>query len=260
MLDNQRSIWPNFDDEKPYAVLVMGLVFIIFLSFVVRIVTEAKNYDFIGRAPEMPNTITIVGEGKAIGKPDVAMVDLGVLSTSKKVSEAQADNTKKMNELVDRLLKMSISKEDMKNTQYYINPRYDYIDGRSVLAGYDVQQTLKVKIRDLDKVGAALAIAGEVGANQVGGLNITIDDPEPLRAEARIKAAYSARAKAATLAKSIGVQLGRVVSFSESSSDEQPPYYLKETFGAGGGGAPAPSIQTGSLEITSSVSLSYEIH
>ncbi|OGL85999.1 hypothetical protein A3I40_00505 [Candidatus Uhrbacteria bacterium RIFCSPLOWO2_02_FULL_48_12] len=260
MLDNHRSIWPNFDDEKPYAVLVMGLVFIIFLSFVVKIVTDARTYQFIGLAPDTPNTITIVGEGKMTGAPDVAMVDLGVLSTSNKVSGAQADNTKKMNELADRLLKIGIKKDDMKTTQYYINPRYDYIDGRSVLAGYDVQQTLKVKIRDLDKVGAALSIAGEVGANQVGGLNITIDDPEPLRAAARIKAVTSARSKAAALAQSIGVKLGRVVSFSENSSDEQPPYMMKESFGVGGGGAPAPNIQSGSLEITSNVTLSYEIH
>ncbi|KKU48053.1 MAG: hypothetical protein UX68_C0023G0029 [Parcubacteria group bacterium GW2011_GWA2_46_9] len=171
MLDNHRSIWPNFDEERPYAALVMGLLFIVFLSFVVKVVIDAKSYSFIGRAPETPNTITIVGEGKVIGAPDVAMVDLGLLTTSKKVSEAQADNTKKMNELIIRLQKSGINKEDIKSTQYYINPRYDYIEGRSVLAGYDVQQTLKVKIRDLDKVGLVLATAGEVGANQIGGLN-----------------------------------------------------------------------------------------
>jgi uncharacterized protein YggE len=165
-----------------------------------------------------------------------------------------------MNKLTDRVQKTGLNKDDMKTTQYYINPRYDYIDGRSVLAGYDVQQTLKVKIRDLDKVGAVLSIAGEVGANQVGGLNITIDDPEPLKAAARIKAVASARSKAAVLAQSIGVRLGRVVSFSENSPDEQPPYMMKESFGLGGGGAPAPNIQSGSLEITSSVALSYEIY
>ena len=260
MLDNHRSIWPNFDEERPYAALVMGLLFIVFLSFVVKVVIDAKSYSFIGRAPETPNTITIVGEGKVIGAPDVAMVDLGLLTTSKKVSEAQADNTKKMNELIIRLQKSGINKEDIKSTQYYINPRYDYIEGRSVLAGYDVQQTLKVKIRDLDKVGLVLATAGEVGANQIGGLNITIDDPEPLKAGARAKAAANARLKAEALAKSIGVRLGRVVSFSESSPGEQPPYF-KEGLGVGGGGAaPVPNIQSGSLEIVSSVALSYEIH
>src|SRR3989344_9242308 len=114
MLDNHRSIWPNFDEERPYAALVMGLLFIVFLSFVVKVVIDAKSYSFIGRAPETPNTITIVGEGRVIGAPDVAMVDLGVLSTSKKVSEAQVDNTKKMNDLADRLQKIGLQKDDMK--------------------------------------------------------------------------------------------------------------------------------------------------
>lgn len=258
MPDNQHSIWPNFNEERPYAVLVMGLLFIIFLSFVAKVVGDAKSYLFIGRAPETPNTITIVGEGREIGVPDIATIDLGALSTSKKVSEAQADNTKKMNDLVARLQKAGIGKEDMKTTQYYINPRYDYIDGRSVLAGYDVQQTLKVKIGNLDNIGLVLAIAGEVGANQIGGLNITIDDPEPLRERARAKAVANARQKAEVLARSIGVQLSRIVAFSESSLDE-PPIYAKESFGIGGGGAPTPSIQSGSLEITSTVTLSYEI-
>jgi len=260
MLDSSRSIWPNFNEEKPYAVLVMGLLFIAFFALVVKVVNDSSAYKYIGRAPLTPNTITVFGEGKADGVPDIAIIDLGILTTSKKVSEAQDENDKKMNDLIERLRKLGLKSEDMKTVQYYINPRYDYVSGRSVLAGYDVQQALRVKIHELDKIGLALVVAGEAGANQIGGLSITIDDTEPLRARARAKALSSARSKAETMAGSLGARLGRIVSFSETSLDDPLPY-AREGYGIGGG-APvaAPNIQSGSFELISSVALSYEIY
>lgn len=258
-MDNNRSIWPNWKNEQPYAALTLGLLFMAFLFLLTSVMTNLQSLSYLGKAPATPNTITITGDGKVTGVPDIATVDLGMLTTSSKVSEAQSANVSKMNELTVRLKNLGISSQDLKTTQYNISPRYDYRAGRSVLAGYDVQQTLNAKVRDLEKLSLVLQAAADVGANQIGGLSFTIDDPEALRAVARLKAISNARAKAAALAGAIGVKLGPVVSFSEAEDNERPPIpytYAREGLG---GAAPAPSVESGSLDIVSTVTLSYEL-
>ena len=130
-----------------------------------------------------------------------------------------------------------------------------------VLRGYQVSQSVTVKIRDLAKVGDILAAAGEGGANQVSGLSFSIDDPESLKQEARIKALENAKTKAEALASVAGVSLGKIVSFSESSMT--PPVMYKSidaSLGMGGAAAvPSPTVEAGSMDIVLDVTVSYEI-
>ncbi len=253
-----RSIWPNWREERPYAALVIGGLLILFLLGVAKLQNLAAEYAFIGKAPQY-TSINITGEGREVSVPDVATVDLGLLTTSAKVADAQAENTKKMNQLTDRLKALSIADRDLKTANYSIYPHYDYKEGASTVSGYDVSQTLNVKIRDLNKLATVLQIAGEIGSNQIGGLNFTVDDREVLRERARQKALANALQKARALSASTGLRLGKLISYNESEvTPEQPQYFSRDAgLGAGGGGA-APSVQSGSLEIVSSVSLTFE--
>jgi uncharacterized protein YggE len=61
----------------------------------------------------------------------------------------------------------------------------------------------------------------------------------------------------------MGVDLVRVVGFSEGGYGGSPvPMYsnvMAKDMGMGGGGSVAPDIQSGSLDVTSHVSVSFEI-
>lgn len=218
-----------------------------------------KKFNYIGKAERMQNTIAINGEGKVIGKPDVAVVTIGLSTKKLEVAVAQKENTEKMNKLVSEIKKLGVKEEDIQTTQYMIYPEYDYMEGRNVLGGYTVSQEVTLKIRDLGKVSSVLAKVGEVGVNQVSGLSFTIDDKEALRASARELALKNVQEKAAALARALGVRLVRVVSFNESAGNDVGllkgyPMYAE---GIGGGGA--PDIQTGSLDIKVSANVVYEI-
>lgn len=242
----------------PMVAVSVAVLLVIFLASATY--TKVKEGRYMGQGMQYKNTINILGEGKVFAKPDIGQVSLSVISDALTVASAQKDNTDKMNKITSAMKEAGIKEEDLKTANYNISPRYQYSAGRSTIIGYEVSQALEVKIRNLDKVGDILGKAVAAGANQVGSLTFTFDDPEKLNSEARQKAIDNAKEKARDLAKSLGVALGKVVSFSEGTGGTPAPMYssAKEALGMGGGAI--PDIQTGQNEINIIVSISYEIY
>lgn len=247
-------------DKILKALLMLALI--IFLAILSA--NQWKQRDYIGKSEENPHTITISGEGKVIGVPDIALISLGLNIEKTTVAAAQEESTKKMNDIIKALKDLSIEEKDIQTTTYSIYPRYDYIKDRGqVLRGYAVNQRVQVKIRDLSKIGAVVAKGTELGANQVGSLSFTIDEPEELRQEAREKAIANAKEKAEALADAADVKLGKVVNFSESTSGSIAPRTMvaEMAYGKGGGDEEMimPDIEEGSMEIIIYATISYEI-
>lgn len=238
------------------ALLLFGLV--VYVYTLVR--GNLKQYHYIGKAATQQNTIAISGEGKVTATPNIAMTEIGLLTEKKDVASAQKENTEKMNKLIAAVKAAGVEEKDIQTTQYQIYPKYDYSNGKSNITGYNVSQSVTVKIRDLAKISAVLAKVGEAGANQVSNLTFTIDEPESLRVQAREKALENAKEKAEALAKMLGVKILRVASFNEYNQAEPMPLYARsaEAYGIGGG-APAPDIQTGTLDVKVGVNVIYEI-
>lgn len=241
--------------------LLAGILLVYLIIFVGSLTrNNLKKFYYIGKAERLQNTIVITGDGKVIGTPDIAVVEVGFLTEKPDVASAQKENTEKMNKLLAEIKKLGVKEDDMQTSQYQIYPKYDYTEGKTVLAGYTVNQNVSLKIRDLTKVSQVLAKVGEVGVNQVSGLSFTIDKPENLQAEARAKALVDARAKAEALTQSLGVKIVRVVSFSEYNQPASGPLYLKSApIAEGIGGGAVPEIQSGSLEVKVGVNVVYEI-
>jgi len=244
----------------PMMVVAVAVFLIFFL--VAATYTKVKEGRYMGQGMQYKNTISVLGEGKVSAKPDIGQVSLSVLSNAKTVAIAQKDNTDKMNKIIKAVKDLGVKEEDLKTANYSVAPNYQYYSGRSEIIGYQIAQTLEVKIRDLEKVSDILAQSTAAGANQVGSLTFTFDDPEKLNTEARQKAIVNAKKKAQDLAGALGVSLGKVVSFSESSSGRVVPmYYANDVMGKGGGGETVtPEVQAGQNEININVNLSYEIY
>ena len=111
----------------------------------------------------------------------------------------------------------------------------------------------------MDKVSGIIEAAGTIGLNQVGNLTFAIDNPEALKQQARELAIAQAKEKAESLSKVVGVKLGKIIFFSESSNDNpQPPVYSLNKVAEGLGGA-APAVEAGSNEIIIIATVEYEI-
>ncbi len=238
---------------------LLAITLIIFVGFKAR--NTSEEYNYIGKVAHDRDTITISGEGKVTSQPDLAKMDLGVQVDGATVKAAQEQNTQKMNAITTALIALGVKKEDLQTSQYSIQPKIDWNSGKQTVLGYTVTQTLSVKVRDLDKAGDVLAKAGELGANQVGGISFTIDDPTSLKDDARIKAIADARKKAEVLAKQLGLDIVKVVTFSENAQGGYPVPMMAKSYGMmdSAVAAPSPEIQSGTLDVVSDVSVTFEV-
>lgn len=206
------------------------------------------------------NTVSFSGEGKVTAKPDIAKVQLSVVTEALTSKAAQDANSKKSTAITDYLKKQNIEDKDIKTTGYNISPQYKYppYGGQPTITGYQVNESLEVKIRNLDNVSNVLDGVVTAGANQVNQLSFEIDNPDALKAEARAQAIADAKKKANELQSQVGISLGKIVNFSENTGGYPVPMmYDAKAVGLGGGSG--PSVPVGENEITVDVSITYQI-
>jgi uncharacterized protein len=205
--------------NNPAIAVILALVLLV-ITFYVTILSanafkEGKN---IGKAVTERDSVTITGEGRVLASPDVAQVSITIVTENVDAEAAQEENVEQFNKLVADLKELGIDEKDLKTTSYNVNPVYDWTDGERVDRGFEVRQSLQVKIRDLDKSGDVIRIASQNGVNRVGGLSFIVDNPEQYKEEARTKSLENAKLKAEELSEVLGVKLGKIISFSEGTS------------------------------------------
>lgn len=270
------------------AVLVLTIVLAVYVGILA--LGKLREYPYIGSQYPTGNIITVTGEGEVFAVPDIAEISFSVNEEAATLPEAQEAAALKMNAAIDYLKSQGIDEKDIKTTNYSANPRYEYRDGgvmpvydmpmyggtagsemmaypgwdggdTRVLVGYDVYQTISVKIRDTDKAGELIAGVTSKGITDIYGPNFTIDDEDELQRDARRDAIEDAREKAEQLADDLDVRLVRIVSFSENGGGYYPMYAKMEmAMDSSAGAAPvAPNITPGENRISASVTITYEI-
>ena len=207
-------------------------------------------------------TITVVGQGSASVKPDVATVSLGVETSAGTVGEAATENHTIMESILAALEEIGIESKDIQTMNY--NIRLDSYPEQfgPVESGmaeskpmYRVTNMVSVTIRDLDTVGDVLDAVLEAGANDIWGINFAVDDQAQAQDEARAAAIEDALARAGALAELSGVELGPVMSVTEViGATPVAKAVALESAVAGGG-----PISPGELEIGYQVQVTYFI-
>jgi len=243
------------------SVLVVFFIVLI-LSTAVDVVNKIKEGRYISQNVRMRNSIVISETGEVYAKPDLALITFTILKEAKTVAEAMDENSATMNNVINVIKEQGIEDKDVKTTSFNIRPRYEYSEGtygKRILVGYEVIQDLQVKIRDLGKIGIIIERGTSSGANEVSDLQLTIDNQDELKKQAREQAIAAAKIKAGELTSQLGVKLGKIVSFNENF---YVPYYDTGTYmmAEGMGGGEVPDIQTGENKISVSVVITYEIY
>ncbi len=204
-----------------------------------------------------PETFSVTGEGKASIAPDIATVDLGIITEGNIIDVIVEKNTNNMNAVLADIKTLGIAEKDIKTKSYSLQPRYDWTQtGKRIPQGYSLTQTIEVKIRDFAKIGKVLEIASTKDVNNIGDLQFAIDDLEKAKSIAREKAIINAKEKANLIAKQTGLKLKKIINIYEDTGcgSYGCPYPMSDSSAKI---SIAPTIQTGEQEITVKVTLNY---
>jgi len=245
----------------------VGIFLAVFLA--VLSIKQLISLSYVGREYPAMTSISVNGKGEAISIPDIATFSFSVDEFAKTVKQAQTQATDKINKALVAVKAGGVAEKDIKTLSYSINPHYEYSqgvctqfgcpNGKSVLTGYDVSQTVQVKVRDLTKAGELFDTLGTTGIQNVNGLAFSIDDIDSVKSIARAAAIADAKVKAEKIAKDLGVTLVKITSFYDSSDSYYP--YAESAMGGDmmSVKSAVPSIPTGEQKVTANVSVTYEI-
>ena len=248
----------------------VGVLLVVFLAVIS--IKELKSISYVGKDVPLTNSISVTGKGEAVSIPDIATFSFTVEENAKTLKEAKDKASEKVNNALKAVKAGGVDDKDIKTTSYRMDPHYEYNQpactsfgcpgGKQVLTGYDVGQTIEIKVRDLSKTGDLFDIIGNSGVKNVNGLTFSIDDIDSVKAIARADAIAKAKAKADIIAKDLGVKLVKITSFYDSSDDVVYPYAREMAVGGDVmtmKASIAPQVPTGEQKITANVSITYEI-
>jgi uncharacterized protein YggE len=193
---------------------------------------------------ELSRTITVVGEGTARIRPNIARANIGVEVMEPSVQEASRSATATMEAVLTALQQQGIEEKDIQTSSFniWVDRPYGPEGMPSEEPVYRVNNNVIVTIRELDNIGSVLDTAIGAGANNIYGITFDLDDRSVVESEAREKAVANAKAKAQELAELNNLQLGDVLSVSEVVGDGVGHYpgsfpEVAAAPGLGGGGA-----------------------
>ena len=116
-MENFKNYFDNYQSRGP--LVLLSLILVIFLavltvSTIVGIQNKIKEGRYIGQEIESKNTISVSESGEVYAKPDLALINLSVRTEKKTVSQAMADNTEKMNQIIDFVKDNEVEEKDLK--------------------------------------------------------------------------------------------------------------------------------------------------
>lgn len=213
------------------------------------------------RAAEEPTTLSVHGEATVSVEPDIAELDIGVLSQAQTSQAAADQDSAKSRQLVAQLQHL-VAPGDIKSVSVSVNPNYRYgkDGGTSVVAGYTASNTIRVAVRDLSQLRKVIDAATQAGASSINRLTFDLKDEKAARARALAQAATQAQSGAEALAASLKLRIGKLIRIEEvqpvviSPAREVEVSALQET-------APNQSaIAPGTIQIHASVNLVYAVY
>jgi uncharacterized protein YggE len=204
-------------------------------------------------------TITVMGAGSAIVKPDHVIISLTSTNQDKSVQAAFQKNSEFEVRLRKTAVEIGVPSESIKMRTYVLNPTYDYSNtagGPPKLIGYNYIAIYELAVMDLSQIAKAMDRISALGATNVTVESYGSSKAEGLEEEAMQDAILMAREKASFLAKRMGGVVGDIVSISdvvaEGSGAAMSEYEREEQERRGSMGRVNPQaiVRSSTLKVT----------
>lgn len=231
------------------------------LSFTVAALAVAKWGFARSNRNETAAGITVTDSAQVKAPPDVAFVTFGLVVKNRNAKAAAQVNANRTSTVVAAVGKAGVPKADIQTIHYSIQPEQDWGSTPPKIAGYTASNSVRVRTKDLAKLGGLIDAAIAAGANNVQGISFDIEDKRALRQKALGLAVKKAENKARAIAQAVGGKLGPALSASESVNEYVP--YSRNDYLDAERVASRPRMRTpvepGETSVTAQVKVVYSI-
>ncbi len=207
------------------------------------------------------NTVVVEGQASIVVQPDIAKINLSVVTKSADSKTAQNDNKTIMNNVLTALQKAGVAKDDITTSHYNIYQTYDddmmYSNDQKVQQRiYQVSNGITIKTKKIDEVGKLIDVATAAGANDIDGIFFETSLADQYYQEALQKAMLSAKQKATAITATFGktVDLPLRVSEVDYGGDYGRNFYGEVKMMDAVSNTP---IQAGGLRINATLTVEY---
>lgn len=167
-----------------------------------------------------PNTIAVSGMAEQEVAPDMAYIDVGINVRADDAETARTQEAQIASQIRRALLGLAITDNDLQNTSYYLYQEYK-VDRNGVRTAdkYVLDSSIKVTVKDLDKLSRVIDNVVEAGATNISNITYALSTQNIIQRQLLATAVENARDKAAVVANAGSRTLGNMLSADINSFD-----------------------------------------
>lgn len=167
-----------------------------------------------------PNTIAVSGMAEQEVAPDMAYIDVGINVRAADAETARTQEAQIVSQIRRALLGLAITDNDLQNTSYYLYQEYK-VDRNGVRTAdkYVLDSSIKVTVKDLDKLSQVIDNVVEAGATNISNITYALSTQNIIQRQLLATAVENARDKAAVVANAGSRTLGNMLSADINSFD-----------------------------------------
>ena len=165
--------------------------------------------------------VQIVATGRADTRPDEARFNAGVQTIEASAAAASQRNAETINRVVAALQRLGIRAEDVQSRQVSVG-RIEHGPNRGRFQAHNM---IEIRVRNVERVGQAIAATTDAGANVVSGPDLRVSDPNAANRSAYADAYRAARARADAYAEAAGLRVVRVLAIRDGGGGGPQPHY-----------------------------------
>ena len=210
----------------------------------------------------MPPQVVVSASEEVDVAPDRAHLTVAVETRGRTSQLASQENARLATAILEAIRRAGIPAAQVRTVGLTVNPEYRYPEGggRPTVVGYQAQNSVRVEIRDLSKVGAVVDATLAAGATNLSGPYFTLANPDSARREALATAVSRAQADAQVMARAAGQKLGVVLELSSGGGVEQPMFDRGPMLmAARAESAPETPVATGTIKVRASVTMRIQL-
>ena len=167
-----------------------------------------------------PNTIAVSGMAEQEVAPDMAYIDVGINVRADDAETARTQEAQIASQIRRALLGLAITDNDLQNTSYYLYQEYK-VDRNGVRTAdkYVLDSSIKVTVKDLDKLSQVIDNVVEAGATNISNITYALSTQNIIQRQLLATAGENARDKAAVVANAGSRTIGNMLSADINSFD-----------------------------------------